>query len=193
MTREHERRFIVANCIRVSPNCPIREQLLTLEIARTSSAISSLSCSFSFFLARLIAQFAPPDSFIAGFGSLLSVTTRVRVATRLQAPDRYEAQFSFCKKLSTKKGPRRVAWGPLSKSERAQGWDLAHDQHAPCTLRAVSLGLDEEEEKHWYSAKGSSRKSCHVYDILIVSSRNMTLLLRIFTQKKWYKQRNNTN
>lgn len=59
-------------------------------------------------LTRLIAQFSPPDSFIAGFGSLLSVTRRVHPMRLHQALDRYEAQFSFCKKLSTRGKPRRA-------------------------------------------------------------------------------------
>lgn len=138
MTREHEDLSspIALACHQIAPsanNC--RPSKLPERPRRVS-------------LTRLIAQFSPPDSFIAGFRSLLSVTRRVHPTRLHQAPDRYEAQFSFCKKLSTRGRPRRRVRA-FSRAEDRQGVLPAHDQHAPCTLRAVSfrrLGLENRKD-----------------------------------------------
>lgn len=134
-------------------------------------------------LTRLIAQFSPPDSFIAGFGSLLSVTRRVHPTRLHQAPDRYEAQFSFCKKLSTRGRPRRrVRAFPGSKAEARQGVFPAHDQHAPCTLRAVSLGLENKNGGCRIWAIGQPRESAlarftNIFNHSIYNHQKATMLL----------------
>lgn len=74
MTREHERRFIVANCSRVSPNCPIREQ------SPRPSKLHQRPRRLSHAPDR--AQLSPPDSFIAGFGFLRRYCPSRRASAR---------------------------------------------------------------------------------------------------------------
>lgn len=123
MTREHERRFIVVNCSRVSPNCPIREQS-----PRPSRKLAQSPRRLSHAPDR--AQLSPPDSFIAGFGFLrrycpsrrASARRRVYVRPRpLQGPvsflyETFYAGRAARRRVSLLSGPKKGSAGCVSRT-----------------------------------------------------------------------------